>query len=182
MKGPSMIRLLQSHLLQSHLLQSCLLQSLLSLSSHPKPIPPHLSSKAWSSQHLLPKNLPHLAPACISFLDSLSFHPQFASKIYTAKRSGSQFTRARFITQERSLFSTNSTGRIVKPKLLGDALLRPMFPPIFLCHLCTSLLIVTVTGITSLHSRSVLGRDSNKELSSIRAKGTSKGCEQSVVD
>jgi len=59
MKGPSMI-----HLLQSHLLQSCLLQSLLSLSSHPKPIPPHLSSKAWSSQHLLPKNLPHLAPAC----------------------------------------------------------------------------------------------------------------------
>jgi len=39
-----------------------------------------------------------------------------------------------------------------------------------------------VTGITSLHSRSVLGRDSNKELSSIRAKGTSKGCEQSVVN
>ena len=41
---------------------------------------------------------------------------------------------------------------------------------------------VFVTGVTSLHSRSVLGRDSNKELSSIRAKGTSKGCEQSVVD
>jgi len=39
-----------------------------------------------------------------------------------------------------------------------------------------------VTGVTSLHSRSVLGRDSNKELSSIQAKGTSKGCEQSVVD
>ena len=42
--------------------------------------------------------------------------------------------------------------------------------------------VVSVTGVTSLHSRSVLGRDSNKELSSIRAKGTSKGCEQSVVD
>jgi len=39
-----------------------------------------------------------------------------------------------------------------------------------------------VTGVTSLHSCSVLGRDSNKELSSIRVKGTSKGCEQSVVD
>jgi len=34
---------------------------------------------------------------------------------------------------------------------------------------------VTVMGVTSLHSRLVLGRDSNKELSSIRAKGTSKG-------
>ena len=33
-----------------------------------------------------------------------------------------------------------------------------------------------VTGVTSLHSRLVLGRDSNKELSTIRAKGTSKGC------
>jgi len=41
---------------------------------------------------------------------------------------------------------------------------------------------ITVTGVTSLHSHSVLGRDSNKELSTIRAKGTSKGCEQSVVD
>jgi len=40
----------------------------------------------------------------------------------------------------------------------------------------------SVTGVTSLHSRSVLGRDSNKGLSSIQAKGTSKGCEQSVVD
>ena len=40
----------------------------------------------------------------------------------------------------------------------------------------------SVTGVTSLHSRSVLGRDSNKELSSIRAKGTFKGCEQSIVD
>jgi len=39
-----------------------------------------------------------------------------------------------------------------------------------------------VTGITSLHSHSVLGRDSNKELSSIQAKDTSKGCEQSIVD
>jgi len=42
--------------------------------------------------------------------------------------------------------------------------------------------LMDVTGVTSLHSHSVLGRDSNKELSSIRAKGTSKGCEQSVVD
>jgi len=42
--------------------------------------------------------------------------------------------------------------------------------------------IVCVTGVTSLHLRSVLGRDSNKELSLIQAKGTSKGCEQSVVD
>ena len=42
--------------------------------------------------------------------------------------------------------------------------------------------VVDVMGVTSLHSRSVLGRDSNKELSSIRAKGTSKGCEQSIVD
>ena len=39
-----------------------------------------------------------------------------------------------------------------------------------------------VMGITSLHLRLVLGRDSNKELSSIQAKGTSKGCEQSIVD
>ena len=39
-----------------------------------------------------------------------------------------------------------------------------------------------VMGVTSLHLHSVLGRDSNKELSSIQAKGTSKGCEQSVVD
>jgi len=45
-----------------------------------------------------------------------------------------------------------------------------------------SLLLPFVTGVTSLHSRSVLGRDSNKELSSIQVKGTSKGCEQSVVD
>lgn len=110
-KGPSMICLLQSRLLQSRLPQS-----LLSLSSHPEPIPPHLSSKAWSSQHLPPENLPHLAPARISFLDGPYFHPQFASKIYTAKRSGSQFAGARFIAPERSLFSTNySTGRIVKP-------------------------------------------------------------------
>jgi len=42
--------------------------------------------------------------------------------------------------------------------------------------------LVAVTGVTSLHSRSVLGRDSNKGLSSIQAKGTSKGCERSVVD
>jgi len=34
---------------------------------------------------------------------------------------------------------------------------------------------IFVTGVTSLHLRSVLGRDSNKELSSIQAKGTSKG-------
>jgi len=32
-----------------------------------------------------------------------------------------------------------------------------------------------VTGVTSLHLRLVLGRDSNKELSSIQAKGISKG-------
>jgi len=42
--------------------------------------------------------------------------------------------------------------------------------------------ISIVMGVTSLHSRLVLGRDSNKELSSIRAKSTFKGCEQSVVD
>ena len=36
---------------------------------------------------------------------------------------------------------------------------------------------ISVTGVTSLHSRLVLGRDSNKGLSSIQAKGTSKGCE-----
>ena len=41
---------------------------------------------------------------------------------------------------------------------------------------------IAVTSVTSLHSRSVLGRDSNKELSSIQVKGTPKGCEQSVVD
>ena len=40
----------------------------------------------------------------------------------------------------------------------------------------------TVTGVTSLHSRLVLGRDSNKELSSIQAGSTSRGCEQSIVD
>jgi len=28
-------------------------------------------------------------------------------------------------------------------RLLGDALLRPTFPPIFLCHLCIFLLIAT---------------------------------------
>jgi len=39
-----------------------------------------------------------------------------------------------------------------------------------------------IMGVTSLHSCSVLARDSNKELSSIWAKGTSKGYEQSVVD
>jgi len=39
-----------------------------------------------------------------------------------------------------------------------------------------------VTGVTSLHSRSVQGRDSNKELSSIRVKSTSKGYERSIVD
>jgi len=39
-----------------------------------------------------------------------------------------------------------------------------------------------VMGVTSLHSRLVLGRDSNKELSSIPVKSTSKGCEKSVVD
>ena len=40
----------------------------------------------------------------------------------------------------------------------------------------------TVTGVTSLHLRLVLGRDSNKGLSSIQVKGTSKGGEQSIVD
>ena len=44
------------------------------------------------------------------------------------------------------------------------------------------IVLTFVTGVTSLHSRSVLGRDSNKELSSIRAKSTSKGYEQSIVD
>jgi len=34
---------------------------------------------------------------------------------------------------------------------------------------------VCVMGITSLHLCSVLGRDNNKELSSIQAKSTSKG-------
>jgi len=58
---------------------------------------------------------------------------------------------------------------------MGDNFLREtvMFP-----HMVEE----NVTGVTSLHSRSVLGRDSNKELSSIRAKDTSKGCEKSVVD
>ena len=41
---------------------------------------------------------------------------------------------------------------------------------------------LNVMGVTSLHSRSVLGRDSNKELSSVRAKDTSKGSWAKVVD
>lgn len=48
------------------------------------------------------------------------FPPQFASKIYTTKPSGSQFARPRFIALKRSFFSTwysvnYSTGRIMKP-------------------------------------------------------------------
>ena len=43
-------------------------------------------------------------------------------------------------------------------------------------------IVLGVMGVTSLHSHLVLGRDSNKELSSIQAKGTSKGYEQSIVD
>jgi len=35
-------------------------------------------------------------------------------------------------------------------EVLGDALLRPMFPLIILCHLCTSLLIVTSSRQSAL--------------------------------
>jgi len=39
-----------------------------------------------------------------------------------------------------------------EPTVLGDAPLRPMFPPIFLCHLCTSLLIIANSRLKTEHT------------------------------
>jgi len=40
------------------------------------------------------------------------------------------------------MINKDTLGFVTNLYLLGDALLHPMFPLIFLCHLCTFLLIV----------------------------------------